>query len=64
MRERIRAEAEELLARQAEKLQGDAPDYLLRVRVRMSFVAQMRRIYTLARRGAEVVLPPVLVPLA
>ncbi|HBZ69624.1 MAG TPA: hypothetical protein DEP35_07820 [Deltaproteobacteria bacterium] len=61
MRETIRAEAEELLARQAEKLQGDAPEYLRRVRVRMSFVDQMRRIYTLARRVAEVVLPQALV---
>jgi len=60
MRERIRREAEQLLARQAQELRGDAPDYLLRVRLRVSFADQMRRIYTLARRIAEVALPPAL----
>jgi len=49
-----------LLARQALELKDDAPGYLLRVRLRASFVAGMRRIYTLARRVAEGVLPTAL----
>ncbi|HTF32162.1 MAG TPA: Na/Pi cotransporter family protein [Myxococcota bacterium] len=60
MRETIREEAEHLLARQAQQLEDEAPDDLLRVRLRVSFVDQMRRIYTLARRVAEVDLPPAL----
>jgi hypothetical protein len=36
------------------------PDYLNLVRLEMSFVDQMRRIYSLAKRIARVVLPPVL----
>ena len=58
MRERIRGEAEQLLARQAQELKSDAPAYLFRVRLRVSFVSQMRQIFTLARRVAEVALPP------
>lgn len=38
---------------------GDT-DYLDLVRLEMSFVDQMRRIYTLAKRVAKVVAPPVL----
>ena len=60
MREKIRREAEQLLARQAQELNSGAPDYLLRVRFRVSFADQMRRVYTLARRVAEVALPPAL----
>ncbi len=35
-------------------------DYIELVRMEMSYVDQMRRIYTLAKRIAKVVLPPVL----
>ena len=38
----------------------DDPDYLELVRIEMSVVDQMRRIYTLTKRIAKVVLPPVL----
>ena len=39
---------------------ADDPDYLNLIRLEMSFVDQMRRIYSLAKRIAKVVLPPVL----
>jgi hypothetical protein len=39
---------------------ADDPDYLKLIRIEMSFVDQMRRIHTLAKRIARVVLPPVL----
>jgi hypothetical protein len=48
------------LARKASRLTADDPGYLELVRLEMSFVDQMRRIYTLAKRIAKVALPPVL----
>jgi hypothetical protein len=47
-----------LLERKATRLVADDPDYLDLVRMQMSFVDQMRRIYTLAKRIAKVALPP------
>jgi hypothetical protein len=44
-----------LLERKATRLVADDPDYLDLVRMQMSFVDQMRRIYTLAKRIAKVV---------
>ena len=52
--------SEQLLQRKATRLTADDPDYLNLVRLEMSFVDQMRRIYSLAKRIARVVLPPVL----
>ena len=60
MKDDIRKHAELLLARKAVRLTVDDPDYLALVRLEMSFVDQMRRIYTLTKRIAKVVLPPVL----
>ncbi|MEA3278768.1 MAG: Na/Pi cotransporter family protein [Pseudomonadota bacterium] len=60
MKDDIREQSELLLARKAERLTADDLDYLALVRLEMSFVDQMRRIYTLAKRIAKVVLPPVL----
>jgi phosphate:Na+ symporter len=60
MKDAIREHSERLLARKAERLTVDDPDYLELVRIEMSFVDQMRRIYTLTKRIAKVVLPPVL----
>ncbi|MGB5537015.1 MAG: Na/Pi cotransporter family protein [Thiogranum sp.] len=60
MKDEIRENSERLLARKAERLTVDDPDYLQLVRIEMSFVDQMRRIYTLTKRIAKVVLPPVL----
>jgi len=60
MKDTLRELSEQLLQRKATRLTVDDPDYLNLVRLEMSFVDQMRRIYTLAKRIAKVVLPPVL----
>jgi phosphate:Na+ symporter len=60
MKDDIREQSERLLARKATRLTVDDPDYLNLVRLEMSFVDQLRRIYTLAKRIAKVALPPVL----
>ena len=60
MKDRIRDLSERLLARKALKLTAEDADYLALVRLEMSFVDQMRRIYTLAKRIAKVVVPPVI----
>jgi len=60
MKDAIREHSELLLARKAERLTAEDPDYLALVRLEMSYVDQMRRIYTLTKRIAKVVLPPVL----
>jgi phosphate:Na+ symporter len=60
MKDVIRQHSEKLLARKAKRLTVEDPDYLELVRIEMSFVDQMRRIYTLTKRIAKVVLPPVL----
>ena len=60
MKDVIREHSEKLLARKAERLTVEDPGYLELVRIEMSFVDQMRRIYTLTKRIAKVVLPPVL----
>jgi phosphate:Na+ symporter len=60
MKDEIREHSERLLTRKAERLTADDPDYLALVRLEMSFVDQMRRIYTLAKRIAKDSLPPAL----
>ena len=60
MKDTLREMSDRLLGRKAERLTADDPDYLELVRLEMSFVDQMRRIYTLSKRIAKVVLPPVL----
>ena len=56
----IRDQSENLLARKATRLGAEDPDYLNLVRLQMAFIDQMRRIYTLAKRIAKVALPPAL----
>ena len=58
MKDTLRQQSQQLLQRKATRLMADDPDYLNLVRIEMSFVDQMRRIYTLAKRIAKVVLPP------
>lgn len=53
----IREQSERLLTRKADRLTTEDPDYLQLVRLEMSFVNEMRRIYTLAKRIAKVTLP-------
>jgi phosphate:Na+ symporter len=60
MKDSIREQSDRLLERKAVRLNADDPDYISLVRLEMSFVDQMRRIYTLAKRIAKVALPPVL----
>lgn len=60
LKDTIRDQAEQLLSRKATQLVVQDPDYLNLVRLQMSFVDQMRRIYTLTKRIAKVALPPVL----
>ncbi len=60
MKDDIRELSERLLSRKAQRLATEDQNYLELVRMEMSFVNQMRRIYTLAKRIAKVVLPPVL----
>jgi phosphate:Na+ symporter len=60
MKDTLRDQSEQLLERKAVRLTAEDPDYLNLVRLEMSFVDQMRRIYTLAKRIAKVALPPVL----
>jgi phosphate:Na+ symporter len=60
MKDTLREQSEQLLERKATRLTAGDPDYLNLVRLEMSFVDQMRRIYTLAKRIAKVTLPPVL----
>lgn len=56
----VSAQANKLLARKAERLTPDDQEYLELVRLEMSFIDHMRRIYTLARRASKSALPPVL----
>jgi phosphate:Na+ symporter len=60
MKNTLRDQADRLLGRKAERLSAEAPNYIELVRLQMSFVDQMRRIYTLTKRVAKGVLPPVL----
>jgi phosphate:Na+ symporter len=60
LKDAIRDNAERLLARKAERLSADDPDYLTVARIQMSFVDQMRHIYTLTKRISKAFLPTVL----
>jgi phosphate:Na+ symporter len=60
MKSTIREQTESFLGWRAARLSADDPDYLKLVRLQMSFVDQMRRIYTLTKRIAKVALPPAL----
>ncbi len=60
LKDTVREQSDLLLGRKAARLKDDDPDYLALVRLEMSFVDQMRRIYTLAKRIAKTNLPPLL----
>jgi phosphate:Na+ symporter len=60
LKDSFREQAERLLGRKAERLSPDDPDYIEMVRIQMSFVDQMRRIYTLAKRISKGILPAAL----
>ena len=60
LKDSVREQADRLLARKAERLATDDPDYLTLVRIQMALVDHMRRIYRLARRITKDILPPAL----
>jgi len=56
MKDSMREQSEILLERKARHLTAEDPDYLKLVRLEMSFIDKMRRIYTLSKRIAKVAL--------
>jgi phosphate:Na+ symporter len=58
VKEEIRDLADALFERHATRLRSDDPRYLDRVRLLMSFISQLRQMYTLAKRIARTHLPP------
>ncbi len=60
LKEPIRQQSELITARKAERLANDDSAYVTLVRIEMSFVENMRHIYSLSRRIAKAVLPSVL----
>lgn len=60
LKEPIRQQSELILSRKADRLANNESDYLALIRLEMSFVENMRHIYSLSRRIAKVVLPSVL----
>ena len=60
LKDTIRGQSENLLARKSTRLGAEDPESLNLVRLQMAFIDQMRRIYTLAKRIAKVALPPAL----
>jgi phosphate:Na+ symporter len=57
MKDQIRDHSEQLLSRKVNRLISEDPAYIELVRLEMSFVDQMRRIYTLTKRIAKIGLP-------
>jgi phosphate:Na+ symporter len=60
IKEQFTQQSELMIARKAERLIKDDITYLALIRLEMSFVENMRHIYSLSRRIAMEVLPPVL----
>ena len=56
LKERIREDAERILARKSKRLYSDDQEYLQLVQLQMAFVDQMRHIYTLSKRVAKEVM--------
>ena len=57
LKDPIKKQSERILSRKAERLAGDDSNYLALVRLEMSFVENMRHIYSLSRRIAKAALP-------
>jgi phosphate:Na+ symporter len=58
LKDEIRDFADRLFERHAERLHSDDPKYLQRVRLMMTFIEQLRHMYTLTKRIAKTQLPP------
>lgn len=57
VKDEIRELADNLFERHAQRLRSDDPRYLERVRLMMSFIEQLRHLYTLSKRIAKTHLP-------
>jgi phosphate:Na+ symporter len=57
LKEDIRDFADRLFERHAERLHSDDPKYLQRLRLMMTFIEQLRHMYTLTKRIAKTQLP-------
>jgi len=57
LKDDIRGLADGLFERHAQRLRADDPKYLRRVRMLMTFIEQLRHMYTLAKRIAKTQLP-------
>jgi len=57
LKDEIRDFADRLFERHAERLHSDDPRYLQRVRLMMTFIEQLRHMYTLTKRIAKTQLP-------
>jgi hypothetical protein len=57
LKDEIREQAGQWLARKAARLTAEAPEYPVLVRLQRAFVDWMRRIYRVQRRIVEEVLP-------
>jgi len=60
LKEPIRQQSELITTRKAERLANDDSAYVTLVRIEMSFVENMRHIYSLSRRISKAILPSVL----
>jgi phosphate:Na+ symporter len=57
MKDDIRDLADQLFARHAGRLRADDPKYLARVRLLMTYIEQLRHMYTLTKRIARTHVP-------
>lgn len=57
LKDDVRELADRLFDRHAKRLRADDPKYLQRVRMLMTFIEQLRHMYTLAKRVARTQLP-------
>ena len=64
MKDEIRDFADRLFERHAARLRSDDPKYLQKVRLLMTFIEQLRHMYTLTKRIARTHLPVEAVPVA
>ena len=60
LKQRIREDADCIVARKSKRLNSDDQEYLQLVQLQMAFVDQMRHIYTLSKRVAKEITPVIL----
>ena len=57
MKDEVRDLADRLFSRHAGRLRADDPKYLARVRLLMTYIEQLRHMYTLTKRVARTHVP-------